>query len=366
LKNFQHNANLEKKKNGPSHQIKITLSSKETVNGTVTISYMVSNAGWTPIYDLRADVNSENINLNYKAQVYQNTGIDWEDVRLNISTNNPYQNKTLPTLGPWYLAVNPRPDILQNQKSVEITYDKRGNPAMQAQRIQADDAEMSYDMNMSEAKMETSANFMQTVEHAISAEFKIDLPYTIPSDNEKHMVLIKNVNLKSEYKYYSIPKLDQSVYLVSEITDLMEHQLVGGKANIFFDGTYIGETFLNPAQMQDTMTLSLGKDPNLLIKRTLQKAECKEKTIGNNKERTMAYNLEVKSLKSTNVDIVIIDQIPITVNPNIEINATELSKGKLNEKTGSVEWKFKLKAKESKSFDMKYEVKHDKALNVYL
>jgi hypothetical protein len=146
----------------------------------------------------------------------------------------------------------------------------------------------------------------------------------------------------------------------------MEHQLVGGKANIFFDGTYIGETFLNPAQMQDTMTLSLGKDPNLLIKRTLQKAECKEKTIGNNKERTMAYNLEVKSLKSTNVDIVIIDQIPITVNPNIEINATELSKGKLNEKTGSVEWKFKLKAKESKSFDMKYEVKHDKALNVYL
>ena len=83
------------------------------------------------------------------------------------------------------------------------------------------------------------------------------------------MVLIKNVDLKAEYKYYSLPRLDLSVYLVAELTELTEHQLVSAKANIFFDGSYVGETYLNPSQMADTMTLSLGKDPNIIIKKTL-------------------------------------------------------------------------------------------------
>ena len=84
----------------------VTLSSTAAATGKMIVSYLVSEAGWTPLYDMRADVTSGNINMNYKAQVYQNSGEDWENIKLNISTNNPFQNKTLPTMHPWYITYN--------------------------------------------------------------------------------------------------------------------------------------------------------------------------------------------------------------------------------------------------------------------
>ena len=212
----------------------------------------------------------------------------------------------------------------------------------------------------------SAADFTQVVEHAISAEFRIDLPYSIKSNNQQHMVLIKNVDLSAKYKYHCIPKLDLNVFLVAELTELTEHQLVRAKANIFFDGSYVGETVLNPSQMQDTMTLSLGRDPNILVKRTLMRKETKDKTIGSQRVRTFAYNFEVRSLKSTPIEVVIKDQIPITQDPNIEIEALELSKGDLDPKTGFVEWNIKLKAKDKKDFDFKYEVAHEKEARIVL
>ena len=103
LKNYQNSANLNQKPNGPIHRIVLTVKSDLTVSGKMDISYLVSNAGRTPLYDLRSEITTGKVNLNYKAQVYQNTGIDWEDVPLSISTNNPYQNKTKPELHPWYV-----------------------------------------------------------------------------------------------------------------------------------------------------------------------------------------------------------------------------------------------------------------------
>ena len=82
------------------------------------------------------------------------------------------------------------------------------------------------------------------IDRVLSAEFKIDLPYSIKSDGEEHMVLVKNIDLNANYKYISVPKLDPSAYLVAQIVKLDELQLVPATANIFFDGTYIGETYL--------------------------------------------------------------------------------------------------------------------------
>ena len=84
----------------------ITVSAKAAVTGKLNFSYVVSNAGWTPLYDLRSDSNTGKINLTYKAQVYQTTGLDWDNVGLTISTNNPNVNKTKPTLNPWYIDYN--------------------------------------------------------------------------------------------------------------------------------------------------------------------------------------------------------------------------------------------------------------------
>lgn len=365
LKNYQNSAELNPKNDGPSHRVTITLSADVATTGKLNLSYLVSQAGWIPLYDMRAEVSGSKINMNYKAQVYQNTGMDWDDVHLSISTNNPYQNKTLPNLHPWYLDYNNYKALQNAPKS--NTYLEVSREALSQETEKAgekDDYYTNSDGVVYDSK--TSADFAQIVDHMISAEFKIDLPYTIKSNNEQHMVLIRNVNIPANYRYYTIPKLDQSAFLMAELANLSDYQLVPAKANIFFDGTYIGETFLNPSQMEDTITFSLGKDPNIMVKRMLMKKECKEKIVGPNKEKTMAYNLEIRNLKGTEIEIVVLDQLPVTTNPDITIEEQGLDKGKLDAKSGTVEWILKIKAKDNQNINYKYRVKHNKDLDIFL
>ena len=338
---------------GPIQRITITLKADDIAKGKLDISYLVNNAGWTPIYDLRSESTSGKINLNYKAQVYQNTGIDWDDVRLNISTNNPYHNKTKPTLHPWYIDYYAYNDYNRNAP-VSTGY------AETRKKTANEKAPSAAGAAMDEQLATFSDQFVEVVEHMISAEFRIDLPYSIKSNNQKHMVLVKNVDLDANYKYYTVPKYDQSVYLVAQLFKLDELQLVPAKANIFFEGTYMGETYIDPTTMEDTLMLSLGKDPNIIVKRTFLKKDQKEKIVGSKKERTFAYSIEVKNLKSTSIDIVVQDQLPITQNADITIEKMDLGKGKINERTGLIEWEFTLKPKGLKDILFSYKVIHDK------
>jgi uncharacterized protein (TIGR02231 family) len=360
LREYQENNGIQPENDEPIHRITVTLSAKEIATGKLTISYLVENAGWVPRYDLRSDGMTSKINLTYKAQVFQNSGLDWENVRLNISTNNPYQNKTKPSLDPWYIDYNNYRTQVQQKTNAKARLDEKA---------EADAAPMAYTNSLSLSKVNvgmTSADFVQVVRQMTSAEFKIDLPYTIKSDNEQHMVLIKVADLDAEYKYFSIPKLDNSAYLVAQLTNLDELGLVPAQANIFYDGSYIGETYLDPSVMEDTLSLSLGKDPNILVKRTLLKKESKERIIGESKERTMSYSIEVKNNKATPIELIIQDQLPITQNPEILIEPTTLDKGALETKSGIVTWKINLKPKDNKTINFGYKVKYKKELNVFL
>ena len=364
LRNFDKNNGEDPDKYAPIHRIIVTLTTKENVTGKINLSYLVSNAGWVPLYDLRTDIGTNKMNLNYKAQVYQNTGLEWKDVKLTISTNNPYQNKTKPTLHPWYIDYY----AYRNQN---INYNQGNAPAMMkkemTEAITYSNSITSSGYALNEEKdAVTSADFTTVVRNLTSAEFKIDLPYTIPSNNEQHMVLIKNTDLDVKFKYFTVPKLDQSVYLVAELSKLDELGLVPAKANIFTDGSYVGETYIDPTTIDDTLSLSLGKDPNIVTKRTLLKKDSKDKILNDKMEKTMKYTIEVKNLKATPIEIVVLDQIPITQNGEITIEALALSGGKLEERTGIVEWRFDLKSKDSKVLDFGYKVKHPKDKQVYL
>ena len=363
LRNFENENNLNPKPKGPSYRITVTFKANQQVSGKLEVSYLVNNAGWTPLYDLRSDISSSKINLNYKANVHQNTGVDWTDIRLNISTNNPYQNKTKPTLHPWYVDYNIYKLKSQKNKEVRNSYGEK----RKAEKLNYNaPATESMVMNDAEEDAIYSNEFVEVVDNMISAEFRIDLPYSIKSNNQKHMVLIKNVDLEANYKYYTVPKVDKSVYLVAQLSKLDELQLVPAKANIFFDGTYMGETYIDPTTMDDTLFLSLGKDPNIIAKKTLLKKETKNKIVGQKMEKTYAYSIEVKNLKSRAIRIVVQDQIPITQNSDIEIEALETSRGKFNERTGMLEWEFTLKPKAEKDIKLTYEVKYDKDKNLYI
>jgi uncharacterized protein (TIGR02231 family) len=359
LQNYaeQNNPNPENK---GIPRIIITFMAKEAASGRIDLSYLASNAGWTPLYDIRSEAATGKISLTYKAQVRQQTGLDWDDVKLSISTNNPYANKTKPELSPWYIDYQEFRKQLQEkvkQRSEAYSDDAPAvnNTAMNMGFM------YSYSTNgVAEPAALGAEQFTTIVQQLISAEFKIDLNYSIASDNQVRMVLVKQSELNTSFRYYAVPKLDPGVYLVAQMTKLDELQLVPAKANIFFDGTYIGETYLDPTTMDDTLNLSLGKDPNIVVKRTLLKNQSKERIIQDKKERSFAYNIEVRNLKSSEIELIIQDQIPLTTNPEITIEKSIIGKGTLDEKTGLVEWKLKLKARENQSFDYEFKVRHPK------
>jgi len=359
LQNYaeQNNPNPENK---GIPRIIITFMAKEAASGRIDLSYLASNAGWTPLYDIRSEAATGKISLTYKAQVRQQTGLDWDDVKLSISTNNPYANKTKPELSPWYIDYQEFRRQLQEkvkQRSEAYSDDAPAvnNTAMNMGFM------YSYSTNgVAEPAALGAEQFTTIVQQLISAEFKIDLNYSIASDNQVRMVLVKQSELNTSFRYYAVPKLDPGVYLVAQMTKLDELQLVPAKANIFFDGTYIGETYLDPTTMDDTLNLSLGKDPNIVVKRTLLKNQSKERIIQDKKERSFAYNIEVRNLKSSEIELIIQDQIPLTTNPEITIEKSNLGKGSIDEKTGLIEWQLKLKAKDNQTFDYDFKVRHPK------
>ena len=350
--------------NNPNPEIKgipriiITFMAKEAASGRIDLSYLASNAGWTPLYDIRSEAATGKISLTYKAQVRQQTGLDWNDIKLSISTNNPYANKTKPELSPWYI------DYQEFRKQLQEKNRLKSEDFYDAPAVNNTTMNMGFMYSTNSAAFEPAAlgaeQFTTIVQQLISAEFKIDLNYSIASDNQVRMVLVKQSELNTSFRYYAVPKLDPGVYLVAQMTKLDELQLVPAKANIFFDGTYIGETYLDPTTMDDTLNLSLGKDPNIIVKRTLLKNQSKERIIQDKKERGFAYNMEVRNLKSSEIELIIQDQIPLTTNPEITIEKSNLGKGKIDEKTGLIEWHLKLKAKDSQTFDYDFKVRHPK------
>lgn len=353
LKSYQNSNNLTPKKMGPIPRIVITVQANADVKGKIDLSYIVSNAGWTPSYDIMSDIENSKVMLNYKAQVYQNTGEKWENVLLSISTNNPYQNKTKPELHPWYISyynnhyqqpASPRPVPTITTESLQKISSKA-------------EVATNYD---SDRAAKLASDFTQVINRTISAEFAINLPYTIESNNEPHIVLISKNELNASFLYYTVPKLDNHAYLVARLTKLEELQLVPASASIFFEGSYMGETYIDPSSMSDTLNLSLGKDPNIIVKRTNLKNDVNKKIVGNQIEQTFAYQIEVKNLKSKNIEIIVEDQIPVTQIGEIEIAMLDNSKAKYDAVTGKLEWTLKLRPNQMEVLKYKYQIKYNK------
>ncbi len=208
--------------------------------------------------------------------------------------------------------------------------------------------------------------FTTVVHQLIAAEFKIDLPYSIKSNNEKNLVLIKSSELNTTFKYFAVPKMDPGVYLVAQMTKLDELQLVPATANIFFDGSYIGETYIDPTTMDDTLNLSLGKDPNIVVKRTLLKQKSKDKIVQDKRERTFSYQIEIQNNKSSNIQLVIQDQIPMTTNAEIHIELQDAGGARELPGKGILEWDYKLKPGDNKKIEFSYKVKHPKDQQIML
>lgn len=116
----------------------------------------------------------------------------------------------------------------------------------------------------------------------------------------------------------------------------------------------------------DTLQLSLGKDKNVIVHREKEKDFETRQFIGSKKEESKSWKTTIKNNKDQVINIVVLDQVPVSKLDEIEVNIQNTSGGKLNKESGEVKWMFSLKPTEKKEFDLKYSVKYPKSRNLII
>jgi uncharacterized protein (TIGR02231 family) len=320
------------------------------------ISYLTQSASWVPFYDLRTESVNAPINMMYKAQVVQNTGIDWKKVKLTLSSGYPNQNNQAPILSSWFLRNNA--NYGYNQRAVANQLQSSAYGIMKAKKSAETAAPVMEESSISD--------FTTVTENQLNIAFDIDIPYDILSNGKVHSVSLKEIKLPATYKYYAVPRAENEAFLLAEIADYSKYNLLQGEANIIFEGMYVGKTFIQPNQTSDTLNLSMGRDKKVSIKREKVADKSGTKFLSAKKEQTFTYDITVRNNKKENVELLLKDQYPLTTNKEIEVELLQSDSAKVNSETGILTWQLQLKPNETKKIRISYRVKYpkDQVLNL--
>ena len=345
---------LNSKNEEKSTSGKLILQVMNTVAGVVPfdITYITNAARWNPFYNLRAESIKDPINLMYKAQVFQSSGIDWKKVKLTLSSGNPNQNNQAPELKPWFLRYE--------ENSLHIAPVGSGKVLSRAELNEV--VVVGYGTNKEESKSKKSSisNFITINENQLNVSFYIDIPYDILSNGKAHSVALKEIKLPATYNYYAAPKIDKEAFLIAEIADYSKYNLLQGEANIIFEGMYVGKTMINPNQTADTLKLSMGRDKKIAISRDKIAEKSGTKFLSSYKEQTFTYDITIKNNKKESIEIALKEQFPLSTDKEITIELLENGKAKVNPETGMLHWDLKLAPNEIKKIRISYKVKYPK------
>jgi len=343
-------------------EIVLKIESAAAQSVEITCTYLVTQAGWTPLYDLRSAGLDKALRLIYKANVRNMSGFDWKDVRLHLSTANPLVNNNRPVMSPVFVdfrTVYAYKELNEQSKQLN-TYNMAQVETRDMARGRAE-TPVAMDELISPEPLEPDAG------DNMIASFDLSKPQTILADGQENVVTVDEQDVPAQYEYHAVPKLDPAVFLLAKITDYGKYNLLPGTANIFYQDTYVGQTFVNPQTVTDTMLISLGRDEQITIKRVQPKDFTERRKIFNSSIReTYAYEIAVKNNKSIPIQLEILDQIPVSRQKDIEVTLEEKDGAEYNETFGKLKWEVQVPANQSKRVRFTYSIKYpkDKAVTV--
>lgn len=345
--------------NTPMAEVSILLMASAKITSNIELKYIVTDAGWAPSYDLKAEDVNKPIELKYRAKVFNNTGVDWKDVKLRLSTADPMRSASKPEMDAWYL--NYVSQYANNNNSLNV----RGSRSESSQ-LYVDGMKIpggipaQYGDKSGGVIQKGQVQYEQIQVSELSADFEIKNTYSIPSDAKPYIVDVTVYNLPAVYKHFCVPKVERDVYLLARITGWEDLDLVEGPANVYYGGTYVGQSYIQTRSVDDTLDLSLGRDNKIIVTRTKQKDFSTQKFIGSTKKEAYAYEIAIKNNRKTPIQIEINDQLPISQQGDITVEEIELSKAEKDVITGKLTWKYTIQPDEMKKLNLSFAIKYPK------
>jgi len=351
---------LNARQNQPMYKLNVTADVINNTTTTLLLKYLVSGTGWAAYYDIRAiDVNSP-LQLEYKAKVYNNCGLDWKNVKLTLSTADPSLSAEKPQLTPWTLNyANERTDYYNRDGAMNEGY--LNTKSFSNNYLSADTITFTSSRKGEKKTQHWNTQYTQIQVSELSVDFDIVAPYSIPADNKIYFVDIQSSEVPATYKYFAIPKMDKDAFLVASITGWENLNLIEGSANIFFSGTYIGQSYIDTRFASDTLEISLGRDKKVAITRTKKQDYSGKNFSGSNKKEVFTYEISVRNNNKTAIDIELLDQVPITQESDIKVDVIETTGVTPEPLSGKLKYQLKLAPSESKILTLSFSVQYPKS-----
>lgn len=403
---------------------RLLLQVYSAVSGQIdlTVSYLTPNAHWVPAYDLKVENIAKPLQIAYKAKLVQTSGIDWQQVKLSLSTSVPAQRNNAPELQTWFLSYV-YPSVLQLgypqgkvaglqaptsgslQEVVVVGYGGSRRDSDESDRqtnyvapiyvvngnivtaaeykkidkkafkssntLQADKAMAQYGSVAAGGAVVVTlkdelGDYVSIRDNQLNVVFEIDLPYDVPSNGKEQSVVLKDFTMPVSFNYFTAPHIEKDAYLLGELPDWESLNLLPGEANIIFEGTFTGKTQIDPASTEDTLHLTLGRDKRVVVTREMLKDFSSVKFFGSNKKQTVTYEITIKNNKKEKIQMTLKDQYPLSTNKDIEVELLQHDGAVINEETGILTWKPELAPGEIKKYRVSYSVKfpRDKKVNL--
>lgn len=341
----------------PVNQVVVSVYSETAGSSVISFNYYIRQASWVPLYDLQASSATNAFQLKYFANVVQQSGIEWKNVPLTLSTSNPDENNSKPSLSPWMIALMDQ--LRKPVVNYNLSNSMRGIQAESTVKIQQKKALTDASVAAAEVDME---KFVSMTENLIRTEYEIKLNYTIASDGLAHKVMVNQRDVPMQLQFAAVPKLCTDAFLMANVTGWEDMNIIPGAARLYFDGTYVGEMFLDAGSTSDTLSVNLGRDKTIALTRKKIKDKCKVGFMDNDKVETRTIELTVRNTKNIAVEMVLEDQIPVAQgNGEIKVKLLNSDGAELDEPTGLLKWKLKLNSKETKKVVFTYEVRYPKS-----
>ncbi|EJD47257.1 hypothetical protein AURDEDRAFT_184088 [Auricularia subglabra TFB-10046 SS5] len=332
--------------------ITIVVLAEEDDNAELSLSYTVSGAAWTPLYDLRASIASESgggkdtsnsILLHYRASISQRTGEAWDGVQLTLSTASPQLGTTIPILRPLEVCEEVKvPVSEENLVLKERTRRRSRSRSTDAYRPRrrvaspADSSESAPSVHILVSALPAPLRMRDTAvgESAVSATFAIDGLSTIPSDTDNvsqtHKVSIVELALSNiDLEWVTVPKEVPTVFVQCKVKNTSDYPFLTGPASVYMGNSFVSRSLIPNVSPQEHFTMSLGADAAMRVTYHPQQKKIKLPTgsiFSTSKTSTTSY-LQRISVKNTRLAavprLVVRDGVPSSTDSRIKVNVVE-------------------------------------------
>lgn len=279
----------------------------------LALSYQVPGASWTPLYAARLDAEGGKVTMIQLSQVRQNTGEDWSDASLTLSTARPAEGAQMPEPEPWFIDFVRIEPVGKTKRARVYGLKDDEMKGMLLQEEMAAPSEIA-------ARPQTA----QVVASEFAAEYLIPGASNVPSDNEPHMFTIGAYELNADLAVRSVPKIAPGAYVYAKVEYDGPTPLLPGPVSVFRDGAYIGTSALHLLRPGEALELSFGVDDKLRIQYRLETGVRSKQGIFNKQKRVeRRYRIEVENYHSRQVQITVMDQLPVPRDERIKVQLLE-------------------------------------------